>query len=113
NTGRAEEGLQAHQEAFALFERLHDTQGMAETFDLLGMANGIYVDTLKGLEQYDRAISLLRNLSDQQGLISSLASRVSYASPSLAETRYSVSDRLEPCLRDITAGLTLAPRADS
>ncbi len=113
NTGRAEEGLQAHQEAFALFERLHDTQGMAETFDLLGMANGIYGDTLKALEQYDRAISLLRNLSDQQGLISSLASRVSYASPYLAETTYSVSERLESCFRDITEGLNLARQVDS
>ena len=46
NTGRAEDGLQAHQEALAIFETLQDTQGMAETFDLLGMANGIYGDTV-------------------------------------------------------------------
>ncbi len=72
NTGRAEEGLQAHQEALAIFETLQDTQGMAETFDLLGMANGIYGDTVQAVEQYDLAIALLRDLSDQQGLISSL-----------------------------------------
>ena len=68
---------------------------------------------MKALEQYDRAISLLRNLSDQQGLISSLASRVSYASPYLAETTYSVSERLESCFRDITEGLNLARQVDS
>ena len=49
NTGRAEEGLQAHQEALAIFETLHDTHGMAETFDLLGMANGIYGDTVQAV----------------------------------------------------------------
>ncbi len=113
NIGRAEEGLQAHHEALAMFEALHDTQGMAETFDLLGMANGIYGDIVKALEQYDRAISLLRDLSDQQGLISSLASRVSYASPYLAETTYSVHERLESCFRDITEGLSLARQVDS
>src|SRR4029077_17396458 len=38
NTGRIEEGLQAHQDALGLFEEQHDTQGIAETFDLLGTA---------------------------------------------------------------------------
>jgi predicted ATPase/DNA-binding CsgD family transcriptional regulator len=113
NTGRAEEGLQAHQEALAIFEQIHDTQGMAETFDLLGMANGIYGDTVKALEQYDRAISLLRDLSDQQALILSLASRVSYASPFSVETTYSVCEHLEPCSRNITEALSLARQVDS
>ena len=113
NTGRAEEGLQAHQEALAIFETLHDTQGMAETFDLLGMANGIYGDTVKAVEQYERAIALLQDLSDQQGLISSLSSRVSYASPFSVETTYSVCERLESCSRDITEALSLARQVDS
>ncbi len=37
NTGRIEEGLQAHQEALSIFEEQHNTQGMAETLDLLGI----------------------------------------------------------------------------
>ena len=93
NTGRAADGLQAHQEALAMFETLHDTQGMAETFDLLGMANGIYGDTVKAVEQYERAIASLRTLSDQQGLISSLTTRVAYASPSWVETTYSACEQ--------------------
>ena len=113
NTGRAEEGLHAHQEALAIFEALHDPQGTAETFDLLGMANGIYGDTVKAIEQYERAIALLRDLSDQQGLISSLTSRVSYASPFSVETTYSVCEHLEPCSRDITEALSLARQVDS
>ena len=113
NTGRAEEGLHAHQEALAMFEALQDSQGMAETFDLLGMANGIYGDTVEAVEQYERAIALLRALSDHQGLISSLPSRVTYASPSMVETTYSVCEHLEHCSRDITEALSLARQVDS
>jgi predicted ATPase/DNA-binding CsgD family transcriptional regulator len=113
NTGQVAGGLQTHQEALALFEQLQDTQGMAETLDLLGMANGISGDTVKALEQYDRAISLLRDLSDQQGLISSLTARVSYGSPYMAETTYSVCASPERCARDITEGLHLARQVDS
>ena len=113
NTGRAEDGLQAHQEALAIFEALHDPQGTAETFDLLGMANGIYGDTVQAVEQYEHAIALLRNLGDQQGLISSLTTRISFASPFSVETTSSVCEHLEPCSRDITEALSLARQVDS
>jgi DNA-binding CsgD family transcriptional regulator/predicted negative regulator of RcsB-dependent stress response len=113
NTGRVADGLHAHQEALAIFETLQDQEGMAETFDLLGMANGIYGDTVQAVEQYDHAIASLRTLSDRQGLISSLTSRVSYASPFSVETTYSVCEHLEPCSRDITEALSLARQVDS
>ena len=41
NTGRIEEGLQAHHEALSMFEEQHNTQGMAETLDLLGITYGM------------------------------------------------------------------------
>ncbi len=113
NTGRVADGLQAHQEALAMFETLHDTQGMAETFDLLGMAHGIYGDTVKAVEQYERTIASLRTLSDHQGLISSLTTRVAYASPSWVETTYSTCEQPEHCSRDITEALSLARQVDS
>lgn len=113
NIGRAEEGLRAHQEALALFETLQDTQGMAETFDLLGMANGIYGDTVKAVEQYKRAIELLRALGDHQSLISSLITPVVYTSPFLVETTYSVCEPPEHWSPAITEALSLARQADS
>ncbi len=113
NTGRAADGLQAHHDALAMFEMHHDTQGMAETFDLLGMANGIYGDTVKAVEQYEHAIALVRDLKDHQGLISSLTTRVAYASPSWVETTYSVCEQLECCSRDITEALSMARQVDS
>jgi len=113
NTGRVADGLHMHQEALAIFEMLQDQEGMAETFDLLGMANGIYGDTLQAVEQYDRAVAALRSLEDFPRLISSLATRVAYASPSWVETTYSVCESLERCSRDITEALHLARRIDS
>ncbi len=113
NTGRAEDGLHAHQEALAMFEALHDTQGMAETIDLLGMANGIYGDMVNAVEQYERAIALFRSLSDHQGLISSLTTRAAYACPGWVETTYSVCEQPEYCSRDIMEALNLARQVES
>jgi len=113
NTGRVADGLQTHQEALAIFEALHDTQGMAETIDLLGMANGIYGDIVNAVEQYERAIALFRSLSDHQGLISSLTTRAAYACPGWAETTYSVCEQPEHCSRDITEALNLARQVES
>ncbi len=113
NTGQVTDGLQAHQEALAIFERLQDKEGMAETFDLLGMANGIYGDTIQAVEQYDRAIAILRELSDRQGLISSLTSRVAYASLSWVETTASGCEPAAHCSHDIMEALSLARQVDS
>ena len=113
NTGQAERGLQAHHEALAMFEHLQDTQGRAETFDLLGMAHAIYGDTMGAVEHLRRAIALFRTQNDQQYLISSLTSYVVCAGPSVAETTYSVSERLENCARVATEALHLAQQIDS
>ncbi|HLX56027.1 MAG TPA: AAA family ATPase [Ktedonobacteraceae bacterium] len=113
NIGRAAESLQTHQEALAIFEALQDTQGMAETFDLLGMASGIYGDTMQAVEHYERAIALFRSLSDQQGLISSLATRAAYSCPGWTETTYSVCEPPERCSRDIMETLNLARQVEA
>ncbi len=113
NIGRVADGLQTHQEALAMFEALHDTQGMAETIDLLGMSNGIYGDMVNAVEQYERAIALFRSLSDHQGLISSLTTRAAYASPGWVETTYSVCEQPERCSRDIMEALNLARQVES
>lgn len=113
NTGRVADGLHTHQEALAIFRTLQDEEGAAETFDLLGMANGIYGDTVQAVEQYDHAITSLRALNDPEGLISSLTTRVAYASPIWVETTYSVGAPPERCTRDITEALHLARQVDS
>ena len=96
-----------------MFERLQDTQGMAETLDLLGMARAIYGDTVGAVEQLRRAIALFRAQNDQQHLISSLSSYLAYAGPGWVETTYSVSERLETSTRVATEALHLAQQIDS
>ncbi len=113
NIGQVADSLQTHQEALAIFEALQDSQGMAETIDLLGMANGIYGDMVNAVEQYERAIALFRSLSDHQGLISSLTTRAAYACPGWVETTYSVCEQPEHCSRDITEALNLARQVES
>jgi predicted ATPase/DNA-binding NarL/FixJ family response regulator len=113
NTGQAESGLQAHHEALALSQRQQDTQGMAETLDLLGMANGIFGDTLSAVEHIRRAVELFRAQNDHQRLITSLTSYVAYAGPSWVETTYSVSESLENCSRYANEALQLARQSDA
>jgi len=55
NTGRIQEGLEAHQEALQLFEEQHNTRGMAETLDLLGVAYGFIGDTTHEMESLGQA----------------------------------------------------------
>jgi DNA-binding CsgD family transcriptional regulator len=113
NTGQAERGLEAHREALSMFERMQDTHGIAETHDLLGMASGIYGDTVSAVQHVRQAIELFRAQNDQQHLISSLTSYFAYASPSWAETTYSLSEGLEKCMRVANEALRLARQTDS
>src|SRR6266704_6965184 len=55
NTGRIQEALEAHQEAFHLFEAQQNTQGMAETLDLLGVAHGFSGDPANAVKHFGRA----------------------------------------------------------
>jgi tetratricopeptide (TPR) repeat protein len=113
NTGQPEEGLQAHREALTLFETIQDTQGMAETLDLLGQAHGLHNDLITSVKEFGQAIDLFRALNDTQSLVSSLTSRAVYAGPNLAETTLSALLTREECLADTTEAIQLARRIDS
>jgi DNA-binding CsgD family transcriptional regulator len=107
NTGQIVEGLQAHEEALALFQAQQDTQGMAETLDLLAQTSGMYGDSVNCAIQYGRAIDLFRTQGDHQGLVSSLTIRLCHTSPAVTETVFIVPWTLEECERDATEALRL------
>jgi DNA-binding CsgD family transcriptional regulator len=65
--------VRLHREALAIFEQLNDAAGMATTYDLLGMARYHTADLAESAGHYARAIALLRDLDDRQGLISGLS----------------------------------------
>jgi DNA-binding CsgD family transcriptional regulator len=107
NTGQVPEGLQAHEEALALFQMQQDTQGMAETLDLLAQASGMYGDSVNCAIQYGRAIDLFRTQGDHQGLVSSLTIRLCHTSPAVTETVFIVPWTPQECERDATEMLQL------
>jgi predicted ATPase/DNA-binding CsgD family transcriptional regulator len=67
------EALHFHREALAIFQKLEDRRGLAQTLDLSGMANYLGGDLIQGTACYEQAIALFRELDDRQGLVSSLA----------------------------------------
>jgi tetratricopeptide (TPR) repeat protein len=113
NTGRNEEGLQAHQEALRIFEEQQNTQGMAETLDLLGTTYGMRGDRVKAVEQLGQAIALFRTLGDTQSLISSLAMRAVQSMPGSNETTYCPLRTPNECVQDASESLRLARQIDS
>lgn len=113
NTGHAEEGLRLHQEALHLFEDVQDTQGIAETFDLLGTTYALLDDQVNAVKQYGQAIALFRTLGDRQSLISSLISRAGQSLPAANITSYCVLRTRDECVHDAEEALSLARQIDS
>lgn len=113
NVGRAAEGLDEHRAALEIFSSAGDRQGVAETLDLLGMANGIYGDLPSCVDHYGRAIELLSELGDEQRLMSALSSRTVYSSPAMSETVPGAMRTIDDARKDGEAALRLADRSGS
>jgi DNA-binding CsgD family transcriptional regulator/tetratricopeptide (TPR) repeat protein len=113
NTGRIEEGLQAHHDALRLFEEQHDTQGIAETLDLLGTAHGIRGDRIQAVASLSQAIPLFRDLGDTQRLISSLAMRAIQSMPGSSDTTFAPLQSLDACAQDASEALQTARQVES
>ena len=113
NTGRTQEGLEAHQEALQLFETQQDIHGMAETLDLLGITYGMRGDRVNAVEQLGQAIALFRSLGDTQSLVSSLAMRAVQSMPGSSETTFCPLRTRNECVQDAAESLHLARQIES
>jgi DNA-binding CsgD family transcriptional regulator len=113
NTGQLEEALQAHQEALSIFEQQQDTQGMAESLDLLGPTYGMRGDRVKAVGYIGQAIALFRMLGDSQSLISSLAMCAIQSMPGSSITTFSPLRTRDACVQDAEEALRLARQIDS
>ena len=71
NVGRVRQALECQQEALELLESLGDRRGVADTLNLLGMTSA-FVDSEQSAAYYGRAIPLMREFDDRQGLITDL-----------------------------------------
>jgi DNA-binding CsgD family transcriptional regulator len=74
NVGRVRKALEYQQEALELLESLGDRRGVADTLNLLGMTSA-FVDSEQSAAFYGRAIPLMREFDDRQGLVTDLVMR--------------------------------------
>ncbi len=108
NIGEPDESLRVHEEALRIFSDTSDRQGMAETFDLLGAANGIAGATVDSVRHFERAIALLRDGGETKLLSSSLARKALYAGPSLSDVKYFPGGDPDVGLGELDEALRLA-----
>lgn len=73
NIDEAEVALGLHGEALAIFEAAGDRHGVADTLDMLGMANYLTCDLHASTACYERAIPIFRELDERQRLATCLA----------------------------------------
>jgi hypothetical protein len=105
--------VQTHQEALTIFEAQQDQPGIAETLDLLGMAQGLHGDAVSAVDYFERAIDLFRSQGNPPSLISALASRAVFAGPTDVETTFSALGTPADCLRDAKEAQELAHKIES
>ncbi len=107
NVEQPHEALRSHREALTLFEQLHDSRGIAETLDLLGMASYLGGDLIEGTAYYQQAIALFRELGDKPGLTSSLATLVLRGPTYQTDALVSAASLAEVC-QDAEHALSIA-----
>jgi DNA-binding CsgD family transcriptional regulator len=76
SSGHVGEALSAHRQALELFRKSDHRRGMAQTLELLGLANYLLGDFLQGTAYLEQAVPLLRELDDRQGLLNVLMNLV-------------------------------------
>ena len=107
NVERPGDGLRAHQQALELFLRLEDSQGVADTLDLLGMASYLGGDVIGGTAYYKQSIARFSLLRDQSGLTSSLAT-LALRGPTYQTDSLVSAATLAEAYRDAEAALEIA-----
>ncbi len=107
NVAQPHEALRYHREALAIFKQLHDSRGIAETLDLLGMTSYLGGDLIGGTTYYQQAIPLFDELGNREGLASSLATLTMRASTYHTDTLISAAS-LAAVLPDVERAVMLA-----
>jgi tetratricopeptide (TPR) repeat protein len=74
NSEEPEQALRHHQEALAAFQSQFNDRGLAETEDLLSMAQLLGGNLIAGVEHFDHSLALYEKLGDRQGIASTLMS---------------------------------------
>jgi len=73
NLDEPQAGLPHHEEALAIFERLGDDTGVAETVDLIAMGHHVGGEQRAAATYYERSVKLFSDMDDRRGLANALA----------------------------------------
>lgn len=103
------EGQQYHQEALGIFEEMHDSHGIAETLELLGVVSHGCADAVLAKRYCERAIPLFRQIDDRQGQVHSLMHSLL---PILSDTEVTVPLEVQQLLRAGETALDIAREMD-
>src|SRR5262249_53890370 len=111
NVGRVGQALAYQRQALELLESIGDRRGVADTLNLLGMTSA-FVDAEQSAGYYDRAIPLMREFDDRQGLVTHLVMRVIVTGFYWADTL--APGELDPgqAERNVQESITLARQID-
>ena len=108
NTGRPDEGIESHQEARAIVEKIGEKYGIAQTLDYLSMAQFHAGDLIASKSTSDDALQLFRELGDLVALTTALTSRAGHQGGFMTwvvSTMVADKDDVE---KDLDEGLVLA-----
>jgi tetratricopeptide (TPR) repeat protein len=113
NRNQMEQAVAAHQRALALFEELHDEQGLLETLDYLGMANFLCGDFTMSAQYYERSLTLASRFDDRPRMIvaltiSAMGSSTLLQTNSIAPADITPPGNLPAAIAKIHQGYTLA-----
>lgn len=108
NVEQPNDALRCHTEARVIFMALGDRRGEAGTLDHLGLAANHSGNMVDGARYFTAVISLRRELNDQQGLSSTLATRAMGTLHYATETLVSASTSLIDAQRDIELAVNIA-----
>lgn len=97
-----------HQEALTIFQQEQDQKGIAETFDLLGMASYLGGDLVQGTCYYEQAVEQFYTLNQREGLISSLTTLTMRAATFQTDTLVSATATITEAQHDGESALRIA-----
>ncbi|MCB0112003.1 MAG: tetratricopeptide repeat protein, partial [Caldilineaceae bacterium] len=115
NVGQPQEALRCHQEALAIFQKLHDVPGLAQTFDHLGLMVYLGGNPVQGALYLRQAIAHFQTLEERQSLASSLTTLAicgpGYSTDSVVPAALSVAEATGSLVRALAITEAIGWRA--
>ena len=108
NNENPEQAREFHLQALEIFEHIEHQQGIAATYDLLGMTCYMGGNVIEGTRHYQQAIDLFERLDNRQGLVSSVANYSMRGITYHTDMMTAIPTTLDSCITDAERALHVA-----